>query len=175
MLQYNVLGNIYAMYGEKDKLAYRKKVRTYSKRLVTALSTALFIGYIATLVFNISGLSVHSAALSITLSAISLGLNSWSRTDHFRKCELNKQLGVENSPGQKKLTKIYLDIVSSVSFLIGGIASMSLFESSVIYFVSTPFFILGCAFMATNIVRTTISKPQAEKPTNAHSPAAEAA
>ncbi len=174
MLQYNVLGNIYAMYGEKDKLAYRKKVRTYSKRLVTALSTALFIGYIATLVFNISGLSVHSAALSITLSAISLGLNSWSRTDHFRKCELNEQLGVKNSPGQKKLTKIYLDIISSVSFLIGGIASMSLFESSVIYFVSTPFFILGCAIMATNIIRTLISKPQAEKPTDTLSPSVKA-
>ncbi|MFP3026266.1 MAG: hypothetical protein ACEY3L_08495 [Wolbachia sp.] len=151
---------------EEESLVYRKKIRTYSKRLVTALSTALFIGYIATLVFNISGLSVHSAALSITLSAISLGLNSWSRTDHFRKCELNKQLGVENSPGQKKLTKIYLDIVSSVSFLIGGIASMSLFESSVIYFVSTPFFILGCAIMATNIIRTMISKPQIEENNN---------
>jgi hypothetical protein len=37
------------MYDEKNKLAHRKKVRTYSKRLVTALSTASFIGYIEAL------------------------------------------------------------------------------------------------------------------------------
>lgn len=62
----------------------------------------------------------------------------------------------------KKLTKICLDITSNVSFLIGGIASILPLESPIIPFVSTDFFILGCAFMATNIVRTMISEPQAK-------------
>lgn len=154
------------MYSEKDKLAHRKKIRTYSKRLVTALSTALLIEYIATLVFNISGLSLHSAALSVALSAILLGLNLWSHADHFRKCELNKQLGVENTPGQKKLTKIYLDITSSVLFLVGGIIPILPFESPIIPFISATFFILGCATMAANFIRTMISKPQVEENNN---------
>lgn len=47
------------MYGEKDKLAYRKKVRTYSKRLITTLSTISFIRYIAALVLNIPVLSLY--------------------------------------------------------------------------------------------------------------------
>lgn len=156
------------MYDEKNKLAHRKKVRTYSKRLVTTLSTISFIGYIAALVLNIPVLSLYFSIAGTILSALSFALNIWSLKDHF----LQKQLGVA---GQKKPTKICLDIASSASFLIGGIASMSLFESSVIYFVSTPFFILGCAIMAANLVRTMISEPQAEKPTDDHSLAAGAA
>lgn len=31
------------MYDEKNKLAHRKKVRTYSKRLVTTLSTIYYL------------------------------------------------------------------------------------------------------------------------------------
>lgn len=167
MLQYNVLGNIYAMYGEKDKLAYRKKVRTYSKRLVTTLSTISFIGYIAALVLNIPVLSLYFSIAGTILSALSFALNTWSLKDHF----LQKQLGVA---GQKKLTKICLDITSNVSFLIGGIASILPLESSIIPFVSTAFFILGCVIMAANIVQTMISKPQAEKPTDNLSPTVKA-
>ncbi|BEP32099.1 MAG: hypothetical protein WBIAU2_03260 [Wolbachia endosymbiont of Drosophila biauraria] len=148
------------MYGEKDKLAYRKKVRTYSKRLVTTLSTISFIGYIAALVLNIPVLSLYFSIAGTIFSALSFALNIWSLNDHSRQQNLNKKSGIKNTPGQKKLTKIYLDIASSASFLIGGIASMSLFESSVIYFVSTPFFILGCVIMAANIVQTMISEPQ---------------
>ncbi|MBA8770478.1 hypothetical protein HCR16_05215 [Wolbachia pipientis] len=156
------------MYGEKDKLAYRKKVQTYSKRLVTTLSTISFIGYIAALVLSIPVLSLYFSIAGTIFSALSFALNIWSLNDHF----LQKQLGVA---GQKKLTKICLDITSNVSFLIGGIASILPLESPIIPFVSTAFFILGCAFMATNIVRTVISEPQAEKPTDDHSLAAGAA
>lgn len=92
-------------------------------------------------------------------SALSFALNIWSLKDH----SLQKQLGVA---GQKKLTKICLDIISNISFLIGGIASILPLESPIIPFVSTAFFILGCAFMATNIVRTMISKPQIDKNDN---------
>ena len=154
------------MCNKKEELDYRKKIRTYSKRLVTTLSTALLIGYIAALVFNMSALSFHFAIVGTVLSAFSFILNTWSLTDHFRKQDLNKQLGVKNTPEQKKLTKICLDITSNVSFLIGGIASILPLESPIIPFVSTAFFILGCAFMATNIVRTMISKPQIDKNDN---------
>ncbi|WP_264732582.1 MULTISPECIES: hypothetical protein [unclassified Wolbachia] len=148
------------MYGEKDKLAYRKKVRTYSKRLVTTLSTASFIGYIAALAFSIPVLSLYFSIAGTILSVLSFALNIWSLKDHFLQ---QKQLGVA---GQKKLTKICLDITSNVSFLIGGIASILPLESPIIPFVSTAFFILGCAFMAANIVRTMISKPQIDKNDN---------
>lgn len=147
------------MYDEKNKLAHRKKVRTYSKRLVTTLSTISFIGYIAALVLNIPVLSLYFSIAGTILSALSFALNIWSLKDHF----LQKQLGLA---GQKKLTKICLDITSNVSFLIGGIASILPLESPIIPFVSTAFFILGCAFMATNIVRTMISKPQIEENNN---------
>ncbi|WP_341821475.1 hypothetical protein [Wolbachia endosymbiont (group A) of Myopa testacea] len=151
------------MYGEKDKLADRKKVRTYSKRLVITLSTASFIGYIAALAFSIPVLSLYFSIAGTILSVLSFALNIWSLKDHFLQ---QKQLGVENTPGQKKLTKICLDITSNVSFLIGGIASILPLESPIIPFVSTAFFILGCAFMAANIVRTMISKPQIDKNDN---------
>ncbi|WP_250295297.1 hypothetical protein [Wolbachia endosymbiont of Oedothorax gibbosus] len=148
------------MYGEKDKLAYRKKVRTYSKRLVTTLSTAFFIGYIAASIFNISALSLCFTIVSTVLSALSFILNIWSLNDHFRQ---QKQLGVA---GQKKLTKICLDITSSVLFLVGGITPILPLESPIIPFVSTAFFILGCTFMAANIVRTMISEPQIDQNNN---------
>ncbi len=147
------------MYDEKNKLAHRKKVRTYSKRLVTALSTPSFIGYIAALAFGIPVLSLYFSIAGTIFSALSFALNIWSLKDH----SLQKQLGVA---GQKKLTKICLDIISNISFLIGGIASILPLESPIIPFVSTAFFILGCAFMATNIVRTMISKPQIDKNDN---------
>ncbi|MFP3015905.1 MAG: hypothetical protein ACEY3B_06515 [Wolbachia sp.] len=147
------------MYDEKNKLAHRKKVRTYSKRLVTTLSTISFIGYIAALVLNIPVLSLYFSIAGTILSALSFALNIWSLKDHF----LQKQLGVA---GQKKLTKICLDITSNVSFLIGGIASILPLESSIIPFVSTAFFILGCVIMAANIVQTMISKPQIEENNN---------
>lgn len=147
------------MYDEKSKLAHRKKVRTYSKRLVTTLSTISFIGYIAALVLNIPVLSLYFSIAGTILSALSFALNIWSLKDHF----LQKQLGVA---GQKKLTKICLDITSNVSFLIGGIASILPLESSIIPFVSTAFFILGCVIMAANIVQTMISKPQIEENNN---------
>ncbi|TVS84263.1 hypothetical protein COM43_004865 [Wolbachia pipientis] len=147
------------MYDEKNKLAHRKKVRTYSKRLVTALSIASLSGYIAALALNISSLSLYFTIVSTMLSALSLALNIWSLTDHF----LQKQLGVA---GQKKLTKICLDITSNVSFLIGGIASILPLESPIIPFISTAFFILGCTFMATNFIRTMISQPQIDENNN---------
>ncbi|MDG7053024.1 MAG: hypothetical protein LKM45_04030 [Wolbachia endosymbiont of Alcedoecus sp.] len=144
------------MYGKKNNLAHRKKVRTYSKRLVTTLSTISFIGYIAALVLNIPVLSLYFSIAGTTLSALSFALNIWSLKDHF----LQKQPGVV---GQKKLTKICLDITSNVSFLIGGIASILPLESSIIPFVSTAFFILGCVIMAANIVRTMISEPKVKE------------
>lgn len=69
------------MYGEKDKLAYRKKVRTYSKRLVTTLSTISFIGYIAALVLNIPVLSLYFSIAGTIFSALSFALNIWSLND----------------------------------------------------------------------------------------------
>ncbi len=154
------------MYYEKDKLAYRKKVRTYSKRLVTTLSTTFFIGYIAASIFNISVLSLCFSIVGTILSALSSTLNIWSLTDHFRQRSLNKQLGVKNPPGQEKLTKICLDITSGTLFLIGGITSILPFESPIIPWISTTFFILGCAFMVTNLVRTMISEPQIDQNNN---------
>ncbi|MCM1001157.1 MAG: acyl-CoA reductase [Wolbachia endosymbiont of Melophagus ovinus] len=151
---------------EKEELANRKKIRTYSKRLVTTLSIASFIGYIASLVFDVPSLNLHSAALSIALSIVSLGLNIWSYVDHFRKRNLNNQLDIENIPGQEKLTKIHINIASSASFLIGGIIPVLPFESPIIPFVSITFSILGCAAMAANIVRTMISEPKVSKVEN---------
>jgi len=148
---------------EKEELANRKKIRTYSKRLVTTLSIASFIGYIASLVFDVPSLNLHSAVLSIALGIVSLGLNMWSYVDHFRKRNLNNQLGIENTPGQEKLTKIHINIASSASFLIGGIIPVLPFESPIIPFVSITFFILGCAAMAANIVRTMISEPKVKE------------
>lgn len=156
------------MYGEKDKLAYRKKVRTYSKRLVTTLSTISFIGYIAASVLNIPVLSLYFSIAGTIFSALSFALNIWSLKDHF----LQKQLGVA---GQKKLTKICLDITSNISFLIGGITPILPLESPIILFVSTAFFILGCVIMAANIVRTMISEPQAKEAFDVHSLTAKAA
>ncbi len=130
-----------------------------SGTLVTALSTASLIGYIAALVLNIPVLSLYFSIAGTILSALSFALNIWSLKDHF----LQKQLGIA---GQKKLTKICLDITSNVSFLIGGIASILPLESSIIPFVSTAFFILGYVIMAANIVQTMISKPQIEENNN---------
>lgn len=134
------------MYGEKDKLAYRKKVRTYSKPLVTTLSTISFIGYIAALVLSIPVLSLYFSIACTTLSVLSSTLNIWSLADHFRQRDLNKQLDVKNTPGQEKLTKICLDITSNVSFLIEGITPILPLEPSIIPFVSTAFFILGLCY-----------------------------
>ncbi|CCE77514.1 MULTISPECIES: hypothetical protein [Wolbachia] len=144
---------------EKEVLIYRKKIRTYSKRLVTALSIASLSGYIAALALNISSLSLYFTIVSTMLSALSLALNIWSLTDHFRQRDLNKQL----VPRQEKLMKICLDIASSVSFLIGGIIYILPLESPIIPFISTAFFILGCTFMATNFIRTMISQPQIDE------------
>lgn len=148
---------------EKEELANRKKIRTYSKRLIITLSIASFIGYIASLVFDVPSLNLHSAVLSIALSIVSLGLNMWSYVDHFRKRNLNNQLGIENTPGQEKLTKIHINIASSASFLIGGIIPVLPFESPIIPFVSITFFILGYAAMAANIVQTMISEPKVKE------------
>lgn len=60
---------------KKKRLVDRKKIRTCSKRLVTTLSIASFIGYIVSLIFNVPSLNLHSAVLSIALSIVSLGLN----------------------------------------------------------------------------------------------------
>ncbi|RDD34021.1 hypothetical protein Wcon_01944 [Wolbachia endosymbiont of Cylisticus convexus] len=145
---------------EEKRLVYRKKIRTHLKRLVTALST---IGYIAALALNISVLSLYFSIASTILSALSLALNIWSLTDHFRRHDLNKQL---DTPRQEKLTKICLDIASSISFLIGGITFILPLESPIIPFISTAFFILGCTFMATNLVRTMINQPQIDENNN---------
>ncbi|MGL9758838.1 MAG: hypothetical protein ACR5LA_08580 [Wolbachia sp.] len=147
---------------EKKRLVDKKKIRTYLKRLVTALSTICFIEYIAGLIFNVSTLSLCCTTVSTIFSALSFALNIWSLKDHFRKQDLNKQLGVKNTPGQKKLTKICLDITSNVSFLIGGITPILPLESPIIPFVSTAFFILGCVIMAANIIQTMVSEPQVE-------------
>ncbi|WP_353280378.1 hypothetical protein [Wolbachia endosymbiont (group B) of Silvanus unidentatus] len=144
---------------EKERLIYRKKIRTYSKRLVTALSIASLSGYIAALALNISSLSLYFTIVSTMLSALSLVLNVWSLTDHFSQRDLNKQL----VPRQEKLMKICLDIASSVSFLIGGITSILPLEFPIIPFISVAFFILGCTFMATNFIRTMISQPQIDE------------
>ena len=147
---------------DKERLVYRKKIRTYSKRLVTALSIASLSGYIAALALNISALSLYFTIASTILSALSLVLNVWSLTDHFSQRDLNKQL----VPRQEKLMKICLDIASSVSFLIGGIIYILPLESPIIPFISTAFFILGCTFMATNFVCTMISQPQIDESNN---------
>ncbi|WP_265023104.1 hypothetical protein [Wolbachia endosymbiont (group B) of Ischnura elegans] len=144
---------------DKERLVYRKKIRTYSKRLVTALSIASLSGYIAALALNISALSLYFTIASTILSALSLVLNVWSLTDHFSQRDLNKQL----VPRQEKLMKICLDIASSVSFLIGGITSILPLEFPIIPFISVAFFILGCSFMATNFIRTMISQPQIDE------------
>ncbi len=144
---------------EKEGLIYRKKIRTYSKRLVTVLSIASLSGYIAALALNISSLSLYFTIVSTMLSALSLVLNVWSLTDHFSQRDLNKQL----VPRQEKLMKICLDIASSVSFLIGGITSILPLEFPIIPFISVAFFILGCTFMATNFIRTMISQPQIDE------------
>ncbi|AGJ98994.1 Putative membrane protein [Wolbachia endosymbiont of Drosophila simulans wNo] len=145
---------------EKEGLVYRKKIRTYSKRLVTALSIASLSGYIAALALNISVLSLYFTIVSTILSALSFALNIWSLTDYFRQRDLNKQL---DTSWQRKLMKICLDIASSVSFLIGGITSILPLEFPIIPFISTAFFILGCTFMATNFVRTMISQSQIDE------------
>ncbi|MGL9758226.1 MAG: hypothetical protein ACR5LA_05195 [Wolbachia sp.] len=49
-----------------------KKIRTYSKRLVTALSIASLMGYTAALALNISSLSLYCTIVSTMLSALSL-------------------------------------------------------------------------------------------------------
>ena len=144
---------------DKERLVYRKKIRTYSKRLVTALSIASLSGYIAALALNISALSLYFTIASTILSALSLVLNVWSLTDHFSQRDLNKQLVSR----QEKLMKICLDIASSVSFLIGGITSILPLEFPIIPFISVAFFILGCSFMATNFIRTMISQPQIDE------------
>lgn len=100
--------------------------------------------------------------VSTILSALSFALNIWSLIDHSSQHDLNKQL----VPRQEKLIKIYLDIASSVSFLIGGITSILPLEFPIIPFISTAFFILGCTFMATNFVRTMISHPQIDETNN---------
>jgi len=148
---------------DKERLVYRKKIRTYSKRLVTALSIASLSGYIAALALNISSLSLYFTIVSTILSALSLALNIWSLTDHFRQRNLNKQLDTSR---QEKLMKICLDITSNVSFLIGGIIYILPLESPIIPFISTAFFILGCTFMATNFVCTMISQPQIDESNN---------
>lgn len=145
---------------EKERLIYRKKIRTYSKYLVTALSIASLMGYTAALALNISSLSLYCTILSTMLSALSLALNIWSLTDHFRQYGLNKQL---DTSWQDKLMKICLDITSNVSFLIGGITSILPLEFPIIPFISVAFFILGCTFMATNFIRTVISQPQIDE------------
>ncbi|WP_353278387.1 hypothetical protein [Wolbachia endosymbiont (group B) of Longitarsus flavicornis] len=148
---------------DKERLVYRKKIRTYSKRLVTALSIASLSGYIAALALNISALSLYFTIASTILSALSLALNIWSLTDHFKQCGLNKQL---DTSWQDKLMKICLDITSNVSFLIGGITSILPLEFPIIPFISVAFFILGCTFMATNFIRTMISQPQIDESNN---------
>ncbi|WP_338062947.1 hypothetical protein [Wolbachia endosymbiont of Brugia malayi] len=84
------------MSGEEEKLAYRKKIRTYSKRLVITLSTTFFIGYIAAPVFSIPILSLYFSIANTISSALSFALNIWSLNDHFQKQDLNKQSGVKN-------------------------------------------------------------------------------
>jgi hypothetical protein len=153
------------MCSENDKLVDRKKIRTYSKRLLTALSVVLTIGYAATLVCNVTDFSLHLAIIGAVLSAISLALNIWSLTDHFRKQNLDKK---NTSEQEKKLTKISLDIASSISFLAGGVTSLvfniALHEASGIYFISASLFTLGYAIMAVNTIRWLIdSKPQTQK------------
>ncbi|WCR58463.1 hypothetical protein [Wolbachia endosymbiont of Ctenocephalides felis wCfeJ] len=143
---------------EKKRLVDRKKIRAYSKCLVTTLSIASFIGYIASLVFGLPSLNLCSAALSIALSIVSLSLNMWSYVDHCRKCNLNSQLGIGNTSGQEKLTKIHINIASSALFLIGGVVPILPFESPIVPFISITFFILGCAAMVANIVRTMVSE-----------------
>ncbi|OCA06756.1 hypothetical protein wTpre_1099 [Wolbachia endosymbiont of Trichogramma pretiosum] len=94
------------------------------------------------------------------LGELSLALNIWSLNDHFRQCGLNKQL---DTSWQDKLMKICLDITSNVSFLIGEITSILPLEFPIIPFICIAFFILGCAFMATNFIRTMISQPQTDE------------
>ncbi|WP_341808690.1 hypothetical protein [Wolbachia endosymbiont (group E) of Neria commutata] len=160
------------MRSEKERLAGRREVRADLKFVVTTLSTAFLAGYIAALVIGISDFDLHFAIAGTILSAASLALNIWSLADHFLKRDANKKIGIEGTPEQKKkLTKIYLDIASSISFLAGGVASLacnpatlSLHEASIIFFVSTSFFILGCAIMAVNIIRRCAdSKPQTQE------------
>lgn len=53
------------MSGKEEKLAYRKKTRTYSKHLVITLSTTSLIGYIIALAFNITGTILNSTLICL--------------------------------------------------------------------------------------------------------------
>ena len=135
----------------RDYLAYEKKIRTYSKRLVTALSIVLGIGYTATLFFQISGLSLYFPIASLALSTASLMLNIWSLNGYFQRQEIDKKSGVQEK-NSFKLAKICLNIISSTSFLSGGIISMLPFKTPNICFITTPFFIFGYVITAANLV-----------------------
>lgn len=148
------------MLAEKEELAYdRKKIRTYSKRLVTTLSILFGSAYLTTLWFNISGFSLYFAISGTILSLALLTLHSLSLNDQLHKHNMNKKIDIENTDEGKKLIRMSLDMVSSISSSLGGIislvsriASLSLHDHSIIFAVSTLFFALGYTIMAVNIV-----------------------
>ncbi|WP_253299975.1 hypothetical protein [Wolbachia endosymbiont of Chironomus riparius] len=158
-----------------NELECKKKIRTYSKRLLTALSVALGIGYLATLALHISGFSLHFAIAGIILSVLSLILNTWSFNHYFENKKLNIKLKrKEENP--KKLTKIHIDIASSIFFLIGGIESVSPFiETYVASYISTftieaylaPYvptflFALGYTMMAISFIKSILLDSEKE-------------
>lgn len=157
-----------------QKLAHRKKIRTYSKHFFTLLSAALSTGYVATLVFRVSDFSIYFATIGAVVSMISLILNMWSLTDHFRKRELDEKHKIQEKTSWK-LTKICLDITSSGLFVLGGIIlalpydlllPFNLLSSLGLPIVSTPFFALGYSIMAVNCTRSIINSLQVDKHCN---------
>ncbi|WP_225536654.1 hypothetical protein [Wolbachia endosymbiont of Mansonella ozzardi] len=90
-------------------------------------------------------------------------MNLWSYVNHLQKHDLNNQLGIENTPGQEKLTKIHINIASNDSFLIERTIPVLPFESLIIPFISITFFILSFAAVAANIVQTMISESKVKE------------
>ncbi|HCE59735.1 MAG TPA: hypothetical protein DEQ74_02815 [Wolbachia sp.] len=157
-----------------QELAHRKKIRTYSKRFFTVLSAVLSTGYVATLVCRIPDFSIYFAAVGAVVSIISLTLNMWSLTDHFRKKELDEKHKIQEKTSGK-LTKICLDITSSGLFVLGGIILVlpsdlllpfNLLSSLGLPIVSTPFFALGYAIMAVNCTRSIINSLRVDQHCN---------
>lgn len=147
----------------KEELAYkRKKIRTYSKRLVIGLSILLGLAYLATSWFDTPDFSLYFVIFGTLLNLALFALSSWSLNDHLHKQDMNKKVGIENTRSldeRKKLIRISLDMTSSISSslggiisLVGSIASLSLRDHSIIFAISTLFFALGYTIMAVNIV-----------------------
>ncbi|MDN5248150.1 MAG: hypothetical protein QWI36_03375 [Wolbachia endosymbiont of Tyrophagus putrescentiae] len=137
----------------KDGLIYRKRVRTYSKRLVTILSIVLGLGYI---ILDVMNFNLCFAVAGIILSAISFGLNLWSLNDHKKKQELNKEFAIKENKLdiRNKSVKISLDMLSSSAFFMGGVLSalMTIFILPIDHSIPATCFTIGYLVITLNIV-----------------------